>query len=316
MLKAIPVFILSVLYSFSLCSQKVERGPFTVFLLANGVYHIEDANSYNPAGMHMNKDGEMAGMNNCSDMYLVTGKEKALLIDLSNSIKWDSSAIESIRSIVFERAGNKDLLITVTHKHGDHLGMLPAFYDDPGVTFWIPEAEFKGSKFFPEERTIYFEQNSSYDLGNGFIINTLEVPGHTEHSTLFFLNMANMVFTGDAIGSGSGVWLFNYESFETYKTAIEDLIRYIEDPDNGINTEELEIHGGHAWQKGKLPKLSSKYIYDMQALIDRIGKGTADTEDNSTFISFLDTNFRYGTATITWNREAARKYATKISDGK
>ncbi len=31
----------------------------------------------------------------------------------------------------------------VTHNHGDHLGMLPAFTDDRKAGFWVPEAEFK-----------------------------------------------------------------------------------------------------------------------------------------------------------------------------
>jgi len=50
----------------------------------------------------------------------------------------------------------------------------------------------------------------------------------------------------------------------------------------------------------------------MQTLIERIGKGTAEAEPTSTQIPFLDTNFKYGTATITWNREAAERYAEVV----
>jgi glyoxylase-like metal-dependent hydrolase (beta-lactamase superfamily II) len=45
------------------------------------------------------------------------------------------------------------LFIAVTHHHGDHTGMLPAFRDDPNVTFWIQTAEFEGRDLFPAERT-------------------------------------------------------------------------------------------------------------------------------------------------------------------
>jgi hypothetical protein len=50
----------------------------------------------------------------------------------------------------------------------------------------------------------------------------------------------------------------------------------------------------------------------MQILIGRIGSGIAEGEDMSAFIPFLDTNFKYGTATITWNREAAAKYSNSF----
>ena len=55
--------------------------------------------------------------------------------------------------------------------------------------------------------------------------------------------------------------------------------------------------------------LTSRYIYDMRTLILEMCKGTVETEEMSSFIKFLDTNFKYGTATISWNREAAEKYA-------
>lgn len=293
-------------------SQSLEKGPYTVSPVAEGVWHIEDSNSSNPAGVHYDRDGKMTGMNNCSDMYLITGGNKALLIDLSNQVKWDSTAGESLRSVVFEKSGKRELLITVTHRHGDHLGMLPAFKDDQDVRFWIPEDEFRGMTIFPDERTAYFKEGESLGLGDGYNVITLEVPGHTDHSTLFFLEGRDLVFSGDAIGSGSGVWLFNYESFLTYKKGIEKLIGYIEDPVNRINREKLVIHGGHAWQSAGTGKLTAQYIYDMRTLIGKIGDGTAETESMSAQIKFLDTNFKSGTATITWNREAAEKYRASL----
>jgi len=305
------LIILLILFPASmLWAKSVQKGPYTVSEITKNVYHIEDANDSNPAGVTFGEDGQMTNMNNCSDMYLVVGKEKALLIDLSNLIKWDDTAIESLRSIVYERAGDREMLVTVTHRHGDHLGMLPAFKDDEKAKFWLPKAEFDGMDIFPAARITYFPENTALDLGGGYIINTTEVPGHTAHSTLFFLKGKNLVFTGDAIGSGTGVWLINEESFYTYKDAIDKLIRYIEDPKNEIDLKKLRIHGGHAWQGKALGELTSQYIYDMKTLTEEMKKGTAETEEmSSSFIKFLDTNFKYGTATISWNKEAAEKYA-------
>ena len=167
---------------------------------------------------------------------------------------------------------------------------------------------------FPKGRTEYFTENVSFDLGGGFTIDSTEVPGHTSHSTVFFLRGKNLVFTGDAIGSGSGVWLFNKESFLKYRYGIEHLIGYIEDPSNGVDAEKLEIQGGHAWQRGQRT-LKGRYVYDMRTLIERIGQGTAEREAVSLPLSFLDTNFKYATATITWNREAAAEYAEAVRTG-
>ena len=306
-------FLISFFFlSISLSGQPVNKGPYTVKILADNIYNIEDANDSNPAGMVAVDDGQIIRMNNCSDMYLVRGTEKALLIDLSNDVKWDTTARESLHSIIHDLIGSRELLITVTHKHGDHLGMLPAFKDDPGAKFWIPEAEFKGMDIFPIERTIYFNQNASIDLGGGLVINSMELPGHTDHSTVFFLKGKNMVFTGDAIGSGNGVWLFNKESFYTYIKSINALIKYIKDPSRNIDQDKLVIYGGHGWQRGKLDKLTVQYIYDMESLIERMGLGIAEQEKMPVMIPFMDTNFKFGTAAISWNREAADKYADSI----
>ena len=294
-------------------SQTIEKGPYTVYVIGEGVTHIEDANSSRPAGLKTDKDGKVLSMNNCSDMYLVTGTKKALLIDLSNFIKWDTTAVESLRSVVSEMIGNNELYITVTHKHGDHLGMLPAFKDDPKVKFWIPEAEFRGMDIFPEERTTFFPENASLDLGGGYLITTTEVPGHTDHGTLFFIKGRDLVFTGDALGSGSGVWIFNYDSFITYAGSIGKLIRYLEDPANLIDLEKLVLYGGHYWQRGTQEKLTARYVYDMKTLTEKIKQGTSEQIPVSNQFKYLDTNFKYGTATITWNKEDAAKYAGTFS---
>ena len=294
-------------------SQTIEKGPYTVYVIGEGVWHIEDANSSRPAGLKTDKDGKVLSMNNCSDMYLVTGTKKALLIDLSNFIKWDTTAVESLRSVVSEMIGNNELYISVTHKHGDHLGMLPAFKDDPKVKFWIPEAEFRGMDIFPEERTTFFPENASLDLGGGYLITTTEVPGHTDHGTLFFIKGRDLVFTGDALGSGSGVWIFNYDSFITYAGSIGKLIRYLEDPANLIDLEKLVLYGGHYWQRGTQEKLTARYVYDMKTLTEKIKQGTSEQIPVSNQFKYLDTNFKYCTATITWNKEDAAKYAGTFS---
>ncbi len=309
MIKKISFLILSLFLSSTLWAQSFQKGPYTVKTLANGVYDIEDANDSNPAGMVMGDDGKVVHMNNCSDMYIILGSGKALLIDLSNKIKWDDTAKKSLRSIVFDLIKDRDLYIAITHNHPDHLGMLPAFKDDSRVNFWIPEDEFRGVDIFPKKRTVFFPKNASFDLGGGIIIDSMELPGHTGHSTIYFLRNKDMAFTGDAIGSGNGVWLFNKESFYTYIKSVEKLIKYIKDPAHHIDLKKLVFYGGHGWQRGKQEKLTVQYLYDMESLIERMELGIAETEKMPAMVPFIDTTFRFGTAAISWNKKAASEFA-------
>ncbi|NLH24573.1 MAG: MBL fold metallo-hydrolase, partial [Bacteroidales bacterium] len=289
-------------------ARSYEKGPYTVTRLGEQVYNIVDANRQNPAGMHYNQAGEVTGMNNSSDMYLVLGKEKALLIDLSNNIDWVEDPAGRLQEIVYDLARSRQLVITLTHRHGDHLGMLPAFRNDSLVRFWVPENDFSGSELFPDHRTVFFKERESLDLGGGVIVDSFTLPGHTPGSTVFFLRGRNLVFTGDALGSGNGLWLFDHESFGQLSASVGSLINHIMDSKNGISPTELVLYTGHSWQKGTPDPLRSKYLEDMHVLIGQIEAGIARTEPYQTFLPFLNANFRYQSAAITWNREAAERF--------
>ncbi|WP_394698137.1 hypothetical protein [uncultured Draconibacterium sp.] len=53
----------------------------------------------------------------------------------------------------------------------------------------------------------------------------------------------------------------------------------------------------------------------MRSQIQKMAKGEVETEAmSSSFLKFEDTNFKHGTATITWNKEAAEKYLNNRKD--
>ena len=79
---------------------------------------------------------------------------------------------------------------------------------------------------------------------------------------------------------------------------------------------KLQFYGGHFWQGAQVGRLGTPYAYDMQTLIEEMKKGTAETEEMSTFIPFLDTSFKYGTATISWNKDAAKRFAEAQSESR
>ena len=236
------------------CTPKdVEVGPYTVSVIGKNVYHIQDYNHENPSGETFDADGTLTHFNNCSDIYLVVGAKEALLIDLSNPVTWADNAAESLRTLVAERVKGKPLTITFTHNHGDHTGMLPAFVEDKDVRFALPEADFdRLTERFPESQYSFINEGDVFDLG-GVLVEALYVPGHTAGSMVFFLPGQNLLFSGDAIGSGHGVWIFNEEGFNEYVSAVPHLLAALEE--RGVG-DKLKVYGGHYWQKDwlKLPE--------------------------------------------------------------
>ena len=282
--------------------ESVEIGPYTLTPVRHNVFDIEDSNSSNPAGHHFDEQGNITGVNNCSDMYLILGRKKALLIDLSNNVKWAPDAAESIHHIFFSLAGKREKLIAVTHAHGDHTGMYGAFADDEDITYLLPRVDFEHNKIFPQDRTVLFEEGYDIDLG-GETVNTVMVPGHTKGSMVYSLAGRNLIFSGDAIGSGDGVWIFSKEAFFQFADGAAHLLDFVNDPSNGIDCDELTFCGGHAWQKGSKEKLGIKYLEDMNELVSLIKQGNAQWEPYKVGNPVLNANFRYGEATITWNSD-------------
>lgn len=322
-MKKLPILIATVVALMNVsCSQPktgatasapdapVEVGAYTVNQIVDGVYHIQDFNHDNPAGETFDAEGNKTHFNNCSDLYLLTGEKEALLIDLSNNITWNDSAQQSLRQLVADRIGGLPLTITFTHNHGDHTGMLPAFANDSTVSFALPRIDFEALvERYPVAHYELYDAGKQFDLG-GKTVSTVLVPGHTHGSMVFFLDGQDIAFSGDAIGSGHGVWIFNAEGFEELEIGVLNLINYIHD--KGINTDRLTFYGGHYWQRdwfedqieGEL--INWQYLQDMNSLIAEIFDGMAQTEPSGLNHPVLDTYFRHGNAIVVWNKEQAK----------
>lgn len=286
-----------------------EEGTYTISVIDQNIYHLQDCNSSYPAGNVTNDSGKVVAFNNCSDMYLLVGNKEALLIDLSNEIKWADNGIESLQKAVSDRANGLPLTITCTHNHGDHIGMLPAFTSNPDVKFVMPKVDFENRQdLFPAEQLTFFDEGYQFDLG-GLIVNTVMIPGHTPGSMLFFVKDKDLCFSGDAIGSGQGVWIFNMEGYQQYSQSIPKLIAYVNDPANGINRDKLVFWGGHYHQRVgmNLPEgvgMGYPYLEETSELIDQIQAGNAEFTPVKYF-GLLNAHFKNKNAGIVWNDSLA-----------
>ena len=313
----LPAFALALAMTACGPANDVEVGPYTVSVIGQNVYHIQDYNSSNPAGEEFDADGNLTHFNNCSDIYLLVGEEKALMIDLSNPIDWAEDAAESLRSLVAERTEGKPLTITFTHEHGDHTGMLPTFVEDAEVNFTLPEGDFAWfAERYPDAKARFISEGEIFDLG-GMEVEAIAVPGHTNGSTAYLLKDQNLLFTGDAVGSGHGVWIFNEDGFNQYVTAVPYLIEFLRDRE--VDQASLRIYGGHYWQKDwlNLPEgaeLGMEYLLDMKELLDEMEAGTAATEPSNLGRPGLETYFRHGQAIVTWSAEQMEKYRAQYPE--
>lgn len=286
-----------------------EVGTYTVSVIDRNIYHLQDYTAAYPVGNILNDSGKVVANNNPSDMYLLVGKKEALLIDLSNEIKWADNAIESLQKVVSDRIGNLPLTITCTHSHGDHLGMLPAYKDNPDVKFVMPKVDFENrTDLFPADQLTLFEEGYQFDLGD-LKVNTLMVPGHTPGSMLFFVDGKDMCFSGDAIGSGQGVWIFSLDGYLQYTQGIPKLLAYVNDAANGINKDNLVFWGGHYHQRSGMTQpegeaMGYKYLEQTQELINQIKDGTAEYTPVK-FFGLLNAHFKNKNAGIVWNDSLA-----------
>ena len=313
----LPAFALALAMTACGPANDVEVGPYTVSVIGQNVYHIQDYNSSNPAGEEFDADGNLTHFNNCSDIYLLVGEEKALMIDLSNPIDWAEDAAESLRSLVAERTEGKPLTITFTHEHGDHTGMLPTFVEDAEVNFTLPEGDFAWfAERYPDAKARFISEGEIFDLG-GMEVEAIAVPGHTNGSTAYLLKSQNLLFTGDAVGSGHGVWIFNEDGFNQYVTAVPYLIEFLRERE--VDPDALKVYGGHYWQKDwlNLPEgeeLGMEYLLDMKELLDEMEAGTAATEPSNLGRPGLETYFRHGQAIVTWSAEQLEKYRAQYPE--
>lgn len=276
------------------------------------VYHIMDYTEAVPYADSMATNGATSD-NNTASMYVITSGKEALLIDMGNGAAStaahfgedaeDAAVLEKIdteyRDLVLSLAGDRTLKIAITHKHGDHVGFSTALAGK-GYTVFFPEgdvddnikerfAEYDFQTFAPGE----------YQIPVGDItIDTILCPGHTNASTIFVITTPVITynygatnatatyvsFIGDAIGSGSSVWIFSVDGLNQLNDGIDAVVEKLESYtafDAGLGAGEetgakMLFLGGHGWQyvnRFGVMNMDIEYAKSMQNLIHVLSDG-------------------------------------------
>ncbi len=222
-----------------------------------------------------------------SSFYLIEGADKALLIDTGcggGNVRRLASAFT-----------DKPLELAVTHAHGDHDAHAAEFdkvymhradilqLEEMQARFRVPEEErLHASLFTP------LEDGSVIDMGD-YVVRTLALPGHTVGSVLFVDEGHKVVFTGDAVGSGVGVWM-QLPGCSTVSQYKADLLRLLTAL---YPYREYLFLGGHFRQAGQpgTPQYNPvcfRMVEDMVRLCDQMLSGRFQDELYDSDKSFGD----------------------------
>lgn len=207
-----------------------------------------------------------------ASFYLIEGDEKAMLIDTGcggGNVRRLASAFT-----------DKPMVLAVTHAHGDHDAHANEFetaylhvadidrLEEMNRHFGVSEEEALHAQDF-----VAIRGGDVIDLGN-CPVRVFEMPGHTPGSVVFVDEKHRLVFTGDAIGSGVGVWmqLRGCPCLSQYRKDLEKLKTELEP------YREYTFLGGH-YRQGGTPgtpdyhPASYRMLEDLVTLCDLVLSG-------------------------------------------
>ena len=142
-----------------------------------------------------------AGESTC---YLITGREKALLVDTVNGYE-DLHAI--VRTIT-----DLPVVVVNTHGHGDHV-FGNVYFDEAWMhpaDFWLYETCAERTQDMLEEQGLRFcpvkplQIGQIFDLG-GVQLEVVDLKGHTEGSIGLLDKAGRIIYTGD--GLNTHIWM-------------------------------------------------------------------------------------------------------------
>lgn len=215
---------------------------FRVTRIAPGIYSILDAGD--------------------SSFYVVEGKDRSAVID--TGITPGGKILPVVR-----RLTDKPLLLVITHAHGDHMYHMDEFdevYMCHEELALLADRGLMGGKELHPGNTIDVRTGSIIDIGDDSL-EICQVPGHTPGSIVVLEKKHNKLFTGDAIGSGYGVWMQvpGATDLETYYASLIHMLKWLVDRGG-----RMEFWGGHSYQQFQSTLIPNYNPLNMGLLADLI----------------------------------------------
>ncbi len=234
-----------------------------------------------------NPDGKTA---QGSSIYLLEGRDRALLIDTGNPSK-HTAGVDDLKSVVRFLLGHDntgqpiahplDFVVANTHSHGDHIGENGEFSDRTIYYMDLDWPEAAPANYAPIRENGGQTAHGSgtavgeIDLGDR-TVKAIAMPPHTPGSTGYLDTDNQMLFSGDALGSGY-VWL-QWAPIGVYQTSVHHVLDVVK------TYPDLKVFGAHFYQyrQGKRaePPVNGRpadlqYVRDEAAAADELLSGKA-----------------------------------------
>lgn len=270
-----------------------EVGAYKVEKIKDNIYHMDEGIKALPGGA-TDADGNR---NNPSSIYFVVEDNEILIVDGGNRPDDGSEKEADARIIVEAMTGDRQITYAYSHGHVDHVGLTwnPAVFaniKDQFKVLYMHEADYVDSEnsekykdnmlFGVAGTEAYKDKLEFVDTGDTFTVGdftyeVLAMPGHTDGSVAYIQKNKELVFTGDAMGSGF-VWLL-WDSIENPIGRMVDAIKQLQ-PIVGDMVNPT-ILCGHRWQQfyegnpQRPEEMSIQYLNDMVAVAQGLQNGSS-----------------------------------------
>jgi len=143
-------------------------------------------------------------------LYLLFGKEKALLEDTGAAPSDAARMVSDVIAKWLKLKGRDSisLIVTHSHKHGDHVAGDAGFRGMANVTM-VPLTVEGASEFFGIDK--WPEGIGRLDLG-GRVLDVIPIPGHDTLSIAFYDRETGVLLTGDSLYPGR-LYVADFPSF-------------------------------------------------------------------------------------------------------
>ena len=261
-----------------------------------GEYAIEEIY---PSVYAIDTDGD-------ESMYLVCGKEKALLIDTGSST-------QPLAPVIGALWPDGPVELVLTHAHFDHMYHADAYtavslHEKEAAAWrkvlrpvvWISTlGTGKRPKCYPVNTWQTLREGDTISLG-GKELCVIDAPGHTPGSMILVDEADRLLFTGDAFGSGSYAWMWmpGCSCLSEYQKALDRLVPKLEP------YESYRMLGGHRRQgvpsalDPDAHTLTLDTVREMRDLCDKILKGECPPAKSERNFGFKTVLYRNGLAAM------------------
>ncbi|MGC4050517.1 MAG: cadherin-like beta sandwich domain-containing protein [Paludibaculum sp.] len=214
-----------------------------------------------PIGKGMWRIQDFGGMIGNEDMYLIEGKERAVLFDTGMGRGDLAAYVAKLTKLPVD--------VAISHGNRDHFLQVDQF---PNATVYMSELDV--TRLPPELVTPkykWIKGGDTIDLGAGRKFEVIPVPGHSLGSVLYVDFKNKIALTGDAISSGSMVYMFapTCAALDEYLTGLKDLEQRLK------NLDGITLLVGHHYQERTPLKgaAGKQLITDMRIAAEKVLKG-------------------------------------------